>query len=208
MEVTVQKRNERGTARARRMRNAGKLPAILYGGGGESVSLTLQAEDVFKAIREGDRIFDLRGELNEKAIIREFQWDPFGAEVLHVDLVRVKAGEKIEVTVAVELRGDAPGSREGGVLNQHIHEVDIQTIPSAIPEKLQVNINELQMGETLSVAAIEDLPEEATLLTDPETILVECMFPIEEPEEEEAEAAAPEPEVIGRPEDEEEGESS
>jgi large subunit ribosomal protein L25 len=198
-------RETRGKRHARRMRAGGHIPAVLYGHGEQNVSLSVPADEIASALRHGSKVVDLRGEVNDSALIRDVQWDTFGTEVLHLDFTRVSAGESVETAVALELRGDAPGTHEGGILQNPVHEVQIECPVSAIPDKISVNVNTLQLGESITAAELP-LPETARLLTDPETVVVQCVQPLAEVEEEEVPAEAQEPEVIGRKE-EEEGES-
>ncbi|MEX0938266.1 MAG: 50S ribosomal protein L25 [Pirellulales bacterium] len=204
-QFTVERREGRGKHHSKQMRAAGKLPAVLYGHGEDSVSLTLSADQVAAAMRHGSKLIELTGALTESALIHQLQWDPYGVDVLHMDLMRVRAGERISVEVAVVLRGESPGAKEGGVIDQVLHEVEIETDVASIPERLHININELQLEESLTAAEIEDLPEGAKLLTDAEQVVVQCNRPQEEAEEEAAEGAA-EPELIGGREEEKEGE--
>ena len=203
--LRVEKRSEIGKHRTRRLRRAGRVPAVLYGHGQESMSLTLSAEEIGAALRHGSRVVELAGGVNENALIRALQWDPFGTEVLHVDLMRVSIDERIEVSVTVELRGVAPGQKEGGVVQVHVHEVAIETTAAAIPEKLHINVNDLRVGQSKTAADIEDLPSHAKLLIDPETVVVHCFVPVER-EEAEAVGESVEPELIGRKEDKEQEE--
>jgi large subunit ribosomal protein L25 len=204
--LKVETRTSRGKRHARRMRLAGSVPAVLYGHGEQTISLSAPSEQVKAVIRHGARVVDLQGAVSEKAFIRDLQWDVYGMEVLHLDLTRVSADERVEVQVAVELRGEAPGVKDGGVVSQLLHEVEVECLVTAIPEKLSLNINELKLGDSLSAGDIA-LPAGATLLSDPEAIVVQCVEP--KPEEEEAAIVGEgaEPEIIGRkPEEEEEEE--
>lgn len=204
-QLRVEKRDTVGKHHNRRLRKSGKIPAILYGHGGESVPLSVPADQLVAVIRHGSRMVDLSGAVSESAFIREVQRDTWGKEVLHVDFARVSAHERIEVELPVELRGEAPGFREGGVVEQIIHRLTIECQASAIPEKLELNINELHLNESLTAAEVE-LPPGAKLLEDLETVVVTCNPPLEVPEEVE-EAIEGEPEVIGAKEKEgEEGE--
>jgi large subunit ribosomal protein L25 len=144
--------------------------------------------------------------VSENALILDVQWDPFGQDVLHVDFARVNLSEEVETTVRVELRGEAPGTRVGGVVEQQIREIDIVCPVSSIPEHLELNINSLELGQVLHVSDL-NLPEGAKLVTDPATPAVQCMEPAVEVEEDEARATdGAEPEIIGRKaEPEEEG---
>ena len=205
--LNVSIRKSRGTSHARRERADGKIPAVLYGHGEETVCLSVSNEEIQAALRHGAHFVELKGESNESALIQEVQWDTFGVDVLHVDLTRAKAGESHKVTVAIELRGDAPGTKEGGVVQQQLREVEIDCPVTAIPEKLTMNINSLGLDQSLTAGELK-LPEGAKLMFDPEATVVQCVMMAAEEEEEEGEAAAAtaEPEIIGRkPEDEEGG---
>ena len=117
------------------------------------------------------------------------------------------ADEKVTVTVAVELRGEAPGTREGGVVEHVNHEVDIECAVNALPEKIVVSVNELHMGDSISAGALE-LPDGASLKSAADAIVVQVVEPAAEVEEAEVpDAEGAEPEVIGaKPEEEEGGE--
>ena len=95
------------------------------------------------------------GAMSDKAFIRDLQWDTFGLHVLHVDFSRISEHEVVEVVVAIELRGEAPGVREGGVIKLSIHEVSLQVQATAIPDKLFVSVNHLKLGDSITVAQVE-----------------------------------------------------
>lgn len=134
-ELTVEVRTEHGKRRMRRLRKAGKTPAVLYGHGMESISLAVPTHELEAIIRHGSRVLKLKGAVNEQAVIREVQWDTYGLEILHVDFLRVHEHEMVEVKVPVELRGEAPGVKEGGILEQLVHEIKILCDVNLIPEK-------------------------------------------------------------------------
>lgn len=203
-QLTVQIRETRGTRRSRRLRDSGKIPAVLYGHKQETVWLTLPAEQLDAAVRHGARLVQLSGAVSEQAFIRELQWDTWGKQILHVDLARISAHEKVEVTVPVELRGVAPGVKEGGVIEHQLHEVEIECEATEIPERLAVNINYLGLNQSITAGQIE-LPPTARLLIDADSVVVQCVVPVEAPEAEAPAAGEAEPEVIRRrPEGEEE----
>lgn len=195
----------------RKLRQAGQIPAVLYGHGQENVNLAIPAGELEAMIRHGTKVVEVRGAVQDSALIKEVQWDAFGHDVLHVDLTRVSAEEAVDVTIAIELVGDAPGTHEGGILEQHLHELEIRCPVKSIPEKFEVKVNQLHVGQSLSAADVP-LPPGATLVTDPDELLASCQetAPVAEEEvEEEAVAEGAEPEVIGKKEKEEaEGESS
>jgi large subunit ribosomal protein L25 len=203
--LKVELRETRGKRNARRNRRVGLLPAVLYGHEQEAVSLLLPAEQFDTAVRHGVRLVKLAGAVDEQAFIREIQWDTWGTHVLHVDFTRVSEHEKVQVRVAVEIRGEAPGLRAGGIVKQLLHEVEIECEATAIPEKLIVNINQLQLGQAIAVGQM-DLPLGIVLFAEPETVVVECSEPVEVDEESPATTAEGEPEVIGRKKEEEEEE--
>jgi len=200
--LEVQSRDAVGKRNNRRLRASGSVPAVLYGHGTDPVSLTIPTDQLEAVLRHGSHVVDLTGGLKEKALIREIQYDVFGIDILHVDFTRVSADEKVQITLAVNLRGIAPGTKEGGIVQQVVHEVEVECKAVAIPESLELNINELQLNESLLASDIE-IPGDVSLITPADTVMVQCNEPVEEaPEEEGAEAGA-EPEVIGEKESEE-----
>jgi large subunit ribosomal protein L25 len=204
--IAVQLRENLGTRNTRRLRHAGVVPAVLYGHGQQNLNLALSAEELETAVRHGSRLVNLTGAASERAFIRDLQWDTFGLHLLHADLTRVSEHEMVEVTVPVELRGEAPGVREGGVISHLIHELQIQCEVGLIPDKLHVNINHLKLGDSITVAQVE-VPAGTTVHADAEEIVVQCILPVVE-EEEAAEPLAGEPEIIGRKKEEGEEEEA
>jgi len=200
-QLEVKVRDKHGKRRVRRMRRAGHIPAILYGHGGENISLSIAEPDIGTVIRHRNRLVELKGATEETALIREVKWDPFGIDVLHIDLLRVSADERVQTIISVELRGEAPGVSEGGVVELLVREVGVECAVAEIPEKLELNINSLKLGESLTAAHLP-LSEGADLLVKPETIVVQCIEPAIEAEGEEGlPMEAAEPEVIGRKEE-------
>jgi large subunit ribosomal protein L25 len=190
------------------MRLHGQVPAVLYGHGLENVHLAVPTDSIRQIVLQGAKVVDLQGDLSESALIRDVQWDAFAAELLHVDLFRVTAGERVETPVSVVLRGEAPGVKAGGVIEHVLHEVDIECPVSSLPDRLEVNINQLELGKSILAKEIH-LPEGATLLTDGDSVVVHCVEPMGADADEEAAAAegASEPEVIGRKAEDEDEES-
>lgn len=200
--LAVQIRENLGTRHTRRLREAGSVPAILYGHGEANVCLSVPGEDLQLAVRHGSRLVQLSGALNERAFIREVQWDTFGLSVIHVDFTRISEHEMVQVPVGIELRGEAPGVRAGGVIQQLVHEVEMEVDVSSIPDKLHININHLELGSEVKVADLV-LPAGAKILhLEPDEVVVQCVEPAAEVDEEAAEALPGEPEVIGRKKEE------
>jgi large subunit ribosomal protein L25 len=203
----VEKRDSSGKRNNVRLRRNGKLPAILYGHGEDPVSLALASDEVEASLRHGAKVVDLDGAASGKALLQDVQWDVFFHQVLHVDLLRVQAGERVTVDVPIEMRGESPGAANGGVIEQMIHSVEIEVALDVIPEKLHVKINNLQIGGQLTIKDIIDLPEGATVNMDDDEMIVHCIMPATEEELAAAEeGATAEPEVIGKGKDDEEEE--
>jgi large subunit ribosomal protein L25 len=201
--LQVEKRDFTGKRRNHRLRLEGKLPGIIYGHGEEPISVIVPADQLRATIRHGHKVVDLQGAASGQALLQHVEWDVFQQHLIHVDLLRVDASERVTVEVPLLLRGEAPGEKEGGVVAHLVHQVEIETSPIAIPEALHININHLGLDQELTLADIMDMPAGATLVTDPETVAVTCEEPAPEVEEEAA-AAGAEPEVIGRKTAEEE----
>jgi len=203
--LKVALRKELGSQRSRRLRQTGHIPAILYGHGEANVNLAVPNEQVIAAVRHGSRLVDLTGDVTETVLVRNVQWDAFGTHVLHLDFTRVSADESVDLVLPLELRGSAPGSREGGLVEHVKHELRIRCPVLRIPDKLEINVSSLHLDGELTAGQVV-LPEGATLLTDADEIVVHCVRP--KTDDETAATAEPgEPEVIGRKK-EEEGEGS
>lgn len=203
--LQVEKRDQLGTANNRRLRWAGKVPAVLYGHGETPAHLSIPAEQVRASLRHGSQVVQLEGAASGQALFQDIQWDVFQQHLIHIDLLRVKKGERIKITVPVQLRGVAPGEGAGGIVEQPLHEIEIETSPAFIPEALHLNINQLELHDSLAVADIEDLPEGAVAVTPADQMVVHCVEPAAPVEEEEGALGegSVEPEVIGRDDDEE-----
>jgi large subunit ribosomal protein L25 len=204
--LNVKMRDARGSRNARRMRRDGHIPAILYGHGESNHSLTVSSDEMAAVVRHGGRVVELKGAVNEKAFIRALQWDTYGLAVVHVDFTRVSEHERVEVKVRVELRGQAVGVKDGGIVEHFVHEVEIECEALAIPDRIEVSIGELKIGDSITAEELK-LPPGAKLVSDPDAVIVQCV----EPRADDDEGLAPgaggvEPEVIGR-KAEEEGEA-
>ena len=201
--LNVKRREQLGTANNRRLRAAGGVPAILYGHGEANLNLTVPAGDVMAVVRHGGKLVKLAGEVSDNALIRAVQWDVWGKDVLHLDLLRVSEADKITTKVTVELKGIAVGISEGGVVEHVLHEVEIECPAMSIPDKLVLNITDLHLDKALYAKDIP-LPAGGVMITDEETLIVHCVPPhVEEEIAPAGEAGAIEPEVIGQKEKEE-----
>jgi len=173
VELTAEKREGRGTRLAERLRKQGKVPAVVYGHKQETLSVSVSHELLLAAVRQGARVLDIKvNGAVEKAQIKELQWDYLGKDVLHVDLKRVSADERIEVEVRIQLKGIAPGAAGGaGVLDQPLHVLRIECLAIAVPDFIPVNIGELQLEQAIHVKDLK-FPEGVVAVGDPDAIVV------------------------------------
>ena len=204
--LSVEVREDTGKGVARSLRRSGLVPAVIYGKSRPSQALTVNPEDL-KNKMSGNAIFDLLiteegEEIKETVMIKEVQKDPIKGELLHIDFHHISMDEKITVNVSLNLIGEAPGVREGGVLQQLLREVEIECLPLDIPEALQLDINKLEMGNSMLVNDLE-VPENIEIKTPFDEAIVTIVVPTEEEEiEEETEGdEITEPEVIGEEEE-------
>ena len=204
--LEVEARSEIGSRKMKRLRASGKIPAILYGAGKENVNLTIARDALAHAVEHGAHLVQLAGAASETALIRDLQWDMMGNDIVHVDLTRAKATDLVDATLAIELRGEAPGARSGGIVEQPIHTISLNCPAGAIPEKLVVNVNELGLGDAITAGDL-DIPDGAELRIDEAAVIVHCVEPREEIESE-AGADAAEPEIIGRSAEDGDGDSA
>jgi large subunit ribosomal protein L25 len=202
---------------ARRVRRSGKIPAVVYGAGQDSVSVAVDPRQVTRILNSEtghNTIFDLAldGGSKTKAMIVDWQYEPIKGKLLHIDLKRIAMDKKLAVMVPIELIGEPAGvKQQGGILEQMLREVEVECLPGDIPSHIDVDVSDLVFGKVLRVA---DLPHSAKLkfLTDENQPVAHVTTVKEEvvatPEAVAAEAAAPtEPEVIkkGKQETAEEG---
>ncbi len=209
-EISVEERKKTGKGVSRRLRREGLIPGVIYGREIDSKPLTVDPEDIKNKVNT-NAIIDLKiGEDEEKTtMIKDYQKDVIKGKIIHVDFQQIFMDEKITVTVPVNIIGDSIGVQEGGVLQQLMREIEIEALPADIPEKLDLDISELDVGDSLQVKDIE-VPEDIELMTSLDDVIVTVVTPseeIEEEVEEELEEEFVEPEVIGEEGEElEEGE--
>jgi large subunit ribosomal protein L25 len=202
---------------ARRVRQGGRIPAVVYGAGQESVSVAVDPRQVSRILHSEtghNTIFDLTLDGSKtKAMIVDWQYEPIKGKLLHIDVQRIAMDRKLAVMVPITLKGEAVGvKQQGGILEQMLREVEVECLPQDIPSHIDVDVTELVFGKVLRVS---DLPhtDKVKYLTDENQPVAHVTAVKEEvvatPEAAAAEAAAApaEPEVIkkGKQETEEEG---
>jgi large subunit ribosomal protein L25 len=193
-----------GSRAVRRLRRSGRVPGVLYGGGGDAVGFDADARELRLALARSGAVLDLSvdGGKATPVVLKETQRDPVRGETVHVDLLRVRLDQAIHAVVPLELTGteDAPGVKEGGVLEQITRELNVEALPTAIPESIVHDVSEMVIGDTLLLAVVA-VPEGVTLLDDVQETVVVTLSPprLQAEVEEEIEA---ETELVGEGEGE------
>jgi len=197
--LKAQKREKTGSKVAARVRQAGRIPAVVYGHKEKPIAISLDGHNLAKAIHHRHRLMDVQiGRKRQKMVLKDIQYDYLGRNIIHVDLMRVDVTERIEVTVTIELKGKAKGVGEGAIVEEHADSLDIECGVTEIPQSIAVSIRELGVGDSLHAGDVE-LPEGVKLVSDPETLLVTCRMVTVAPEAEEAaQVQAETPEIIGK----------
>lgn len=219
MELSTLKTTTRdglGKGAARRLRAKGWVPAVLYGGGEDPLSLALDSSDfihVMHAHAGEHAVVQLEvtdnAALNHPALIKSVQHHPIRGDVVHVDFLRIRLDQRIQTTVPVVLEGRSPGVIEGGLLDHQLRQIEVECLALEVPEVFAVDISSLNIGDSLHVSDMPK-PEGLDILTDAQRAIVAVLAPRlaaaeeeAEGEEEAAEGAAAEPEVIGKKAEEE-----
>jgi large subunit ribosomal protein L25 len=198
-QIAVAERPEQGSRAVRRLRKEGFVPGVVYGGGdGDCVAFKVNERELWHAMHTGAALFDLKIG-NGKAlpvIVKDQQRHPVRDELMHVDLLKVRLDEKIQTPVPVELSGveEAPGVKEGGVLEHVTRELNVEALPTDIPERIDVDVSHMESAGTMHLSELT-APAGAAFLDDPEeTIIATITMPTEEPAEPEVEE---ETELVG-----------
>ncbi|MEC8517654.1 MAG: 50S ribosomal protein L25 [Verrucomicrobiota bacterium] len=201
--LNIKKRNNQGSSSSRRMRSEGILPGIMYGSDNEPnlVEMNLhQVEQILKN-HNSDTILievDVENEGSTRVLMKEVQYHPVTSSILHVDLQKVVAGKPIQVDISVELKGEPEGVKSGGLLDHITHSISIECLPKDMISSIEVDISNLDIGNSLSISDIS-VPPEIKILSDENLIIVSVSAPkvndtVEDEETEDEESS--EPEVI------------
>jgi large subunit ribosomal protein L25 len=192
--LAAENRSDAGKGAARRLRASGRVPAVLYGHGTKPQHLSVDARQFGQALRTDagvNVLIELAvGRDKHLALAKEIQRHPVRGNLVHVDFIQVRRGEKVHVSVPVHLVGEAPGVREGGIADQDLYQINVEAEVTAVPEAVDADVSGLGIGDVLRVADLK-APNGAVILDDPETAVVSVVAPTveAEPEPEEAEAA-------------------
>jgi large subunit ribosomal protein L25 len=196
--LKVSAREPGGSRSARRLRREGNIPGVVYGGGDEPVSFQVPARELRHVLQGAGAVLDLsiEGATSSPVVVKDLTRHPITGETVHLDLLRVRLDVKIQSTVVLELTGaeDAPGVKDGGVLEHVTRELTIEALPNDIPDSLSHDVSSMQVNDTITLEALTP-PPTVTLLDDPETVIATLTPPrLQLESEEEIES---ETEVVG-----------
>ena len=218
IKLKVTPRQERGKELAKKLRRDGLVPAVVYKGktchsikisarelmaavhtkAGENVIIDLVLEDAAKGKEKAP------GKKTRTAIIKEIQYHPVKSQILHVDFNEISLSENLTVKVPIAAKGEAQGIKEGGILEHSLWEIEIECLPTQIPENIPVDVSPLKIGDSILVKDLQ-IPAGIKVLTDPQATVISLALPKAEEEELKPEEELAEPEVImeKKPEEEE-----
>ena len=167
--LNVAQREPAGSRATRRLRREGQVPGIVYGGGADPVAFQVDARELRQTLANAGALLDLSvdGAAATPVVLKEIVRHPVSGHTVHLDLLRVRLDQAIQATVVLELVGadDAPGVKEGGVLEQITRELTIEALPTDIPDSIQHDVSEMQINDTLTLEAIS-APSGVTLVDD------------------------------------------
>jgi large subunit ribosomal protein L25 len=198
--VKAEKKDVGGKNVNRRYRVAGKVPVIVYGGGGESVAAVAELKDLAAIIRSDSGVntlfsLDLAGEIND-VIFQDRQIDPLKGRLIHADLRRIAKGEKMEMIIQIHLIGEAKGLQEdGAVMSQAMREIKVRVEPSKAPEFIEADVTDIEAGHSLHVSNLK-VDKSVEILDDQDAVIASIVIVKEEDLEPQLEAGA-EPVVVG-----------
>ena len=177
--LSISPREPEGSRATRRLRRSGRVPGILYGGDAEPLTFSADARELRHALAASGAVLEITdGDHATPAILKSAQYHPVRGETMHIDLLRVDLSVAIHAVVALELTGgdDAPGVKEGGVLEQITRELNIEALPNAIPESIVHDVSAMQINDTVTLADVT-VPDGVALLDDPEETTVATLTP-------------------------------
>lgn len=203
-QVKVESRQRIGSRYAKRLRDAGRLPAVIYGHQQDPMHVSFNSKEVVTHLLNRAHLLQVSNNgSTESCLVKDVQWNYLGTQIIHIDLARVDLSETVEVEVALEIVGEAVGLKEAGALLSHpLSAIEIECRADQIPEVITLDVSALNVNESITAADLK-LPAGVACTMDPETLLASISIQAEEPEEEAvAEAGDGEPEIIGAKEKE------
>jgi len=186
MKIKAVKR-ETGKKAAKLVRSENKIPSVLYGSGMETVPLEIDYADFYHYYKESighqSFIFLQIGKKEHRCLVRDMQIDPVTREIVHLDFQEVTAGHSLDVEIPVVTIGDAPGIKEGGMLDAGIRDLQIRCLPKDLPEVIEIDVSELQIGDSVHIEDIQEKYPDIEFLQPLNTTLVSILAPMMEVEE-------------------------
>lgn len=199
--LAAERRQRAGTHDSRRLRAAGRVPAIVYGHKQDPVAITVNGDELKRALRHHTRMLDLKIEQDtERVLLSEVQYDVYGTAPVHADFIRVAMDEVIRVEVPLVLHGRAKGEQHGGVTEQLITQIAVECLPADIPDEIPMVITDFEVGQSAHVSDLT-APAGVKIVTDPTYLVLTIAVPTKIAATEEVkvvEAEAEEPELIAR----------
>lgn len=208
IKLKAEKRDDYRLAATKQIRKEGFIPAVVYGKDKETQTIKVESMELLKTVRDEGRnaIISLTIDGGDTAdvMLHDFQTDPVKRELIHADFYIVDMSEEMDVEVSITIEGEPVGTKEGGILQQPMHMLQVRAKPRDIPEEIVVNVEALEIGDSISVSDVKET-DKFEILDDEDATLVTILAP-EEEEEEETEGAeeALEPELVNAEEEEEE----
>jgi large subunit ribosomal protein L25 len=205
--LTLTPREPRSSRATRRLRREGRVPGVIYGGGDDPLPFDVDERDLRHALAARGAVLELAIDGNTTpAVLKDAHYHPVRGTTLHVDFLRVRLDVAIHATVLLDLTGaeEAPGTKEGGVLEQVTRELNIEALPGDIPETIQHDVSEMVIGDTVTLAAVTP-PKGVTLLDDVEETVIATLVPPTLDIDAEEEAIEEETELVGEGAGEAEG---
>lgn len=194
-QLQAQTRETEKKSTIKRLRQQGKIPAVMYGNGVESKPITVNHGDFIQVIREAGQNGVITLQLNNDdypVMLYDLQLDDIRDDILHADFYKVDMKSEVDVDVNIHLRGEAAGQEEGGIVQQLLHEISVRALPADVPETIDVGIEALNIGDSISVSDVK-AQAQYEILTDPDETIVSITPPQdEEPEDETDEEQEPE----------------
>ena len=176
-------RKETRTKGAKAIRKKGFIPGVLYYAGDDTLNISIEKSILFRAIQSGQRIFEIKqGGESQYTMIKQIQYHPVTDDIIHIDLMRVRRSEKMTISVPLVLIGEAIGLKEGGVLSQSMTQVEISCYPTDVPEKIELNIENLEINSSLSVGDLDVGIEGVDVLSESSLNIVSVTPPAAEEE--------------------------
>jgi large subunit ribosomal protein L25 len=196
--LAVSSRSDHRSRAVRRLRRSGKVPGVIYGGGGEPVSFEVDARTFRNTLAHAGAVIEVSidGEgSSQPVVVKDLQRHPVRGEIMHADLLRIDLNVAIQTTVTIELLNidDAPGVDEGGVLSQEGREILIEALPGDIPDVIQHDVSGMQINDTLLLESLT-APAGVTFIDEPDTVIATITPPTLEPVDDEIET---ETELVG-----------